>query len=184
MATSISSMLVECLKRFNALTARPELAAHAAEVPVNAWADELGRLRVWAANIGAHQSGQASLDYRLRDASHIKTQAVRLLERLRRTLDDAHESLDGSADEDGISSDNDEADNVDEDREETELQEICRGLVDTNDCLFQLSMIIRRPAQHDRLLGTKKLDATVFEPFDVGRSVGNDLLVSCALTHG
>jgi hypothetical protein len=46
------------------------LAQFETEVSVRKWEDELGRLRVWAANIGAHQSGQSSLDYRLRDASH------------------------------------------------------------------------------------------------------------------
>ena len=88
MATSISSLLVECLSLFNAQVARDELVAHDAEVPQSLWLDELGRLRVWAANIGAHQIGQSSLDYRLRDASHIKDQIIRLLERLQRLLVD------------------------------------------------------------------------------------------------
>ncbi|EXJ58704.1 hypothetical protein A1O7_06133 [Cladophialophora yegresii CBS 114405] len=158
MATSISSVLVDCLRCFNALTTRAELALYAAEVPTNLWTDELGRLRVWAANIGAHQTGQSSLDYRLRDASHIKAQTLKLLERLRRTLDDAEEFLTRGPEDDDNSSAADE--------DETELQQVYKGLVDTTDCLFQLSMIIRRPAQHDRLIGTKKLDATVFEPFD------------------
>ncbi|OCT51697.1 hypothetical protein CLCR_07890 [Cladophialophora carrionii] len=158
MATSISSVLVDCLRCFNGLTTRAALVLYAAEVPTNLWTDELGRLRVWAANIGAHQTGQSSLDYRLRDASHIKAQTLKLLERLRRTLDDAEEFLiSGTGDDDNCSAD---------DEDETELQQIYKSLVDTTDCLFQLSMIIRRPAQHDRLIGTKKLDATVFEPFD------------------
>jgi hypothetical protein len=159
MTTSISSVLVDCLKSFNNLTTQPELADYAIEVPSNLWADELGRLRVWAANIGAHQTGQSSLDYRLRDASHIKTQTVKLLERLQRTLDDVDEFLAEDAEED-------QALSVD-DGEEPELLQIYKSVVDTIDCLFRLSMIIRRPAQHDKLLGTKKLDATVFEPFDV-----------------
>jgi hypothetical protein len=161
MTTSISSVLVDCLRSFNGLASRPELAIYTAEVPTNLWTDELGRLRVWAANIGAHQTGQSSLDYRLRDASHIKAQTVKLLERLRRTLNDAEEFLAGGAEED----DNLSADDADE----TELQQVYRAVVDTTDCLFQLSMIIRRPAQHDKLVGTKKLDATLFEPFDVSR---------------
>jgi hypothetical protein len=161
MTTSISSVLVDCLRSFNGLASRPELAIYTAEVPTNLWTDELGRLRVWAANIGAHQTGQSSLDYRLRDASHIKAQTVKLLERLRRTLSDAEEFLAGGAEED----DNLSADDADE----TELQQVYRAVVDTTDCLFQLSMIIRRPAQHDKLVGTKKLDATLFEPFDVSR---------------
>jgi hypothetical protein len=54
MATSISSLLIECLRLFNTQVARDELVAHDAEVPQSLWLDELGRLRVWAANIGAH----------------------------------------------------------------------------------------------------------------------------------
>lgn len=41
--------------------------------------DELGRFRVWAGNIGAHRRGSSSLDYRLRDASHIKGKVQSLL---------------------------------------------------------------------------------------------------------
>lgn len=41
--------------------------------------DELGRFRVWAGNIGAHRKGLSSLDYRLRDASHIKSKVQSLL---------------------------------------------------------------------------------------------------------
>lgn len=164
---SISSSLVDCLKRFNTLTSRDELASYASEVPINSWADELGRLRVWAANIGAHQTGQSSLDYRLRDASHIKAQTIRLLQRLRRTLEDSEDFLtENVEDEDDLSID---------DEEQTELQQINHALINTIDCLFELSMIIRRPAQHDRLLGTKKLDATIYEPFDVSRSSSRTL---------
>ncbi|KIW33240.1 uncharacterized protein PV07_00106 [Cladophialophora immunda] len=159
MATRISSVLIDCLKLFKGLISHPELKSYAGEVPPSLWADELGRLRVWAANIGAHQTGQTSLDYRLRDASHITEQTIKLLERLRRTLQDADEYLAGTDAEDteDLSVDGDEG---------TELQQIHQGLVNTIDCLFQLSMIIRRPAQHDRLLGINKLDATIFETFD------------------
>lgn len=70
MASHISPNLLECLRRFTFLTTHLELSTFEVEVPQAAWGDELGRLRVWAANIGAHQTGQSSLDYRLRNASH------------------------------------------------------------------------------------------------------------------
>lgn len=41
--------------------------------------EELGRFRVWAGNVGAHRQGRCSLDYRLRDASHIKAKVISLL---------------------------------------------------------------------------------------------------------
>ncbi|KAL8876283.1 MAG: hypothetical protein Q9198_005496, partial [Flavoplaca austrocitrina] len=53
------------------------------------WDDERGRLRMWAANIGAHHTGQSSLDFRLRDSTQIQEQVIRLLENLARQLEDA-----------------------------------------------------------------------------------------------
>jgi hypothetical protein len=44
--------------------------------------DELGRFRVWAANIGAHRRGRMSLDFQLRDALHIKERIHSLLQDL------------------------------------------------------------------------------------------------------
>ncbi|EXJ94596.1 hypothetical protein A1O1_02992 [Capronia coronata CBS 617.96] len=143
----ISSLLVDSLKLFDTLISRAELGAYAAEVPTNLWTDELGRLRLWAANIGAHQTGQSSLDYRLRDASHIKGQTIKLLERLRQNLQDLDELLNGV--DYGV-----EDLSLQED-DETEAQQIYTGLVTTVDCLFQISMIIRCPAQHDRLIARR-----------------------------
>ncbi|KAK5243109.1 hypothetical protein LTR40_012578, partial [Exophiala xenobiotica] len=91
--TTISSLLIDCLRTFNDLISRQDLADCKTEVTISLWKDELGRLRIWASNIGAHQSGQSSLDYRLKDASHITVQAVKLLQRLRRTLKDLEEVL-------------------------------------------------------------------------------------------
>ncbi|KAK5465082.1 hypothetical protein LTS15_001645 [Exophiala xenobiotica] len=160
--TTISSLLIDCLRTFNGLVSRQDLADCKTEVTISLWKDELGRLRVWASNIGAHQSGQSSLDYRLKDASHIRGQAVKLLQRLRRTLKDLEEVLTE------VDSDKDDGDSsLDQDESEgTEMEQIYCGLVDTVNCLFQLSMIIRRPIQHDRLLGTRKVDTMIFEPYD------------------
>lgn len=100
MATSISALLIPCLKSFNQLQERVEQPEynHEEEVPPASWGDKLGRLRVWAANIGAHQTGQSSLDFRLRDASHISKQIAKLLQDLEQSLSDVFEELS----EDGI----------------------------------------------------------------------------------
>jgi hypothetical protein len=50
--------------------------------------DELGRLRVWAGNVGAHRVGRISLDSRLREAPHMRNRVVDLLEDLRSSLQD------------------------------------------------------------------------------------------------
>ena len=48
--------------------------------------DEFGRFRIWSGNIGAHKTGKSSLNYRLRDASHIRQRVVSLLEDLNEIL--------------------------------------------------------------------------------------------------
>lgn len=71
-----------CLKAFiqlSASIANGELAErHSAISP--RIIDEFGRFKVWSSNIGAHRSGRSSLDYRLRDASHIQKRVLELLE--------------------------------------------------------------------------------------------------------
>jgi hypothetical protein len=133
------------------------------EIPPDLWQDELGRLRVWAANIGAHQTGRSSLDYRLRDASNIRDQIIRLLKGLQRAFDDLEEVLE-EAEGDTIPI---EVDSELEEIQGSEVQQIFKGLVNTIDCLFQLSMVIRRPTQHDRFMGIKKADSAPFEFYDV-----------------
>ncbi|KAH8803309.1 hypothetical protein F5884DRAFT_650479, partial [Xylogone sp. PMI_703] len=157
---TISSELIDCLRQFDKVVDLDALKSRDAEIPLYSWADELGRLRVWAANIGAHQSGQSSLDYRLRDASHIRDQTIKLLRRLRRAFDDLKDVL-----EDVDIEPNADDEELDDD-DGTEVQQIYCGIVETITGLFQLSIAIRQPAQHDRLLGTKRADATPFVPFD------------------
>ena len=50
--------------------------------------DEFGRFRVWAGNVGANRTGRVSLDYRLREASHIYTRLTELLEELNKVLEE------------------------------------------------------------------------------------------------
>ncbi|KAJ5629739.1 Zinc finger C2H2 [Penicillium herquei] len=160
--TNISPIVVRCLRSLNQLVTE-DLSSFDSEVPQALWKDELGRLRVWAANIGAHQTGQSSLDYRLRDASHIKNQIIRILQRLQRLTEDIHDVLHNSLeDDDFLDLSGDESD----DEPETEIQSIYHALRDTINNLFQMSMTIRTPAQHDRLIYTKRSDAVFYEHFD------------------
>ncbi|CAG7974036.1 unnamed protein product [Penicillium salamii] len=156
---AISELLKSCLVQFVSLADSGELKGN--EVPLQKWTDELGRLRVWAANIGGHKTSQSSLDYRLRDASHIKSQIVRLLEQVQELLTDLKDVIEES---DTEAEDNEFENLADsEDENLTEIQEIYQGLVDTISQLYQMSIIIRKPAQHDQLVGTKKLDSEPFQ---------------------
>ena len=48
--------------------------------------DQIGRFRVWAGNMGAHRVGRMSLDYKLREASHVHSTVLELLEELNESL--------------------------------------------------------------------------------------------------
>ena len=166
MATSISAILIPCLKSFNKLqeqVERPDYS-HEAEVARASWGDELGRLRVWAANIGAHQRGQSSLDFRLRDASHISKQITDLFRDLGQSLHDIFTEL---SDDKIEASDHDEPDAFWPGREPTtELQQLYEEVTNIIDCLYQLSMLIRNPAQHDLFIGSHLSDKAEFDFYD------------------
>ncbi len=164
MATSISAILIVCLKSFNQLQEQVERPDYTrkAEVSSISWGDELGRLRVWAANIGAHQTGQSSLDFRLRDASHISKQITKLLQDLEQSLHEifneiSHTTEAPKDDKPSIAWPGDES--------TTEFQQLHEEVINIIDCLYQLSMLIRKPAQHDMFVGSYG-DKAEFEFYD------------------
>lgn len=83
---TIARLSLDCQRNFQALsnalktTNENELSSVAVE-------DELGRFRIWAANIGALNIGTASLDYRLRDAEYLRQEVISLLKELKKNLD-------------------------------------------------------------------------------------------------
>ncbi len=164
MPASISTSIIACLKSFNEFI---EDIKHPGDLAVGAWEDELGRLRMWAANIGAHQTGQSSLDFRLRDASHVREQIIKLLHRLLQRLQDARDVL--AEDEESDNNDDGVADAdevMGEDNPKTEIQELQESLATIINCLFQMSMLVRKPALHDVHLGSNSADVAAFGPFD------------------
>lgn len=128
MPPTISSLLIECMRCLSQLLTSGYLIQYDSEIRKDLWEDDLGRLRVGASNIGAHQTGQSSLDFRLRNASHINRQTIRLLEALQRTLTNLEEVLAEPAPVDKLDSDDDE--------DGTEIQQIYKALVDTVNCLL------------------------------------------------
>ncbi|KAL8702444.1 MAG: hypothetical protein Q9201_004395 [Fulgogasparrea decipioides] len=167
MAASISASIIACLKAFNAFVEQLQDLdnKNPARLLVQRWQDELGRLRMWAANIGAHQTNQSSLDYRLRDSSHVRRQIIKLLDQLLNRLHEAGkaileeevededvESLEGSSSEDEAL--------------QTDVHQLQRSVATIITCLFQMSMLVRKPAQHDIRVGSRGAEVAVFEPFD------------------
>lgn len=86
--SSIASLISDCIHSFQALQdSVEELGQHFSEEITSAEvSDATGRFRVWTKNIGAHKAGQNSLDYHLRDASHIRERVQTLLQTLLQTL--------------------------------------------------------------------------------------------------
>ena len=136
MATSISAILISCLKFFNQLHERVEQPdySHERDISSVSWGDELGRLRIWAANIDAHQTGQLSLDFRLRDTSHISNQITELLQDLNRSLDDILDEL--LKDERKASEDNETEASWLDDNSIIELQQLHEEIINIIDCLY------------------------------------------------
>jgi hypothetical protein len=54
---------------------------------------EFDRYKIWVGNIGAHRRGQSSLDYRLRDASHIRDTVLALVLSVKQNLIEGTPSL-------------------------------------------------------------------------------------------
>lgn len=81
----IAPKVHECVRRFNALRG---LLPEADRIVRPALIDQLGRLKIWAGNIGAFQELPllSSLDYRLREAPKIVNQVIELLNDLNETL--------------------------------------------------------------------------------------------------
>lgn len=161
MKDTISQLLNQCLRDFTAITDSQSLVRYETEVSHRRWLDQLGRLRVWSGNIGAHQTGQSSLDYRLRDASHLREETTRLLSRLLQIFQDLSEVL-NEDDEEALDI---EIEDGDESTSMTEVQQLYQSIADTINSLFQISMAIRSPADHDRLLNIRVKDNSFFEPW-------------------
>ncbi|KAF3397311.1 hypothetical protein DPV78_007972 [Talaromyces pinophilus] len=159
MKDTISQLLNQCLRDFTAITDSQSLFRYETEVSHRRWLDELGRLRVWSGNIGAHQTGQSSLDYRLRDASHLREETRRLLSRLLQIFQDLSEVL-NEDDEEALDI---EIEDDDESTSLTEVQQLYQSITDAINSLFQISIAIRSPADHDRLLNTRVKDNSFFE---------------------
>jgi hypothetical protein len=184
MASSIASVFTVCLRSFERVVAfsTNQRGTFSDQVSPSHLEDQLGRLRVWAGNIGAHKVGKASLDYRLREASHIKERIIRLLSDLEIAIEDAKAIIcgerparddasdsDSSADEDNtLETWTRDVDSRSHASKPTELQQIL--LTDVPEiitCLYKLSQTIRNPAPHDRYVKSASIDTSHFEFWDI-----------------
>src|SRR5579859_3650086 len=79
---SITRLALDCQEQFEVVIDTLErMKASDSEKGLSSTelADELGRFRIWATNIGALRTGRASLDYRVRDADYLQQNVKSLL---------------------------------------------------------------------------------------------------------
>ncbi|KAJ8129795.1 hypothetical protein O1611_g3836 [Lasiodiplodia mahajangana] len=136
--------------------------------------DQLSRFKLWAGNIGAHRTGHSSLDYRLRDSSHLHAQVIKLLDDLTTSLNEVHSILSGET----LPWEQDlgEMDGLDEELRDlllnesfefnSELDQLSKEIADTISNLLRLSMSLRNPAPHDRFMSTEYAKVRYFEAND------------------
>ncbi|KAJ5792142.1 uncharacterized protein N7503_008120 [Penicillium pulvis] len=164
MAT-ISFTLNDCLKEL-ADVASSRVKRYENEVSQTRWLDELGRLRIWAGNTGALQCDQLSLDYRLRDASHLKNEISRILQRVLQVVRNLSDLLNEPEDTLGDEALLDPAGEVlNEEDLMTDAQMLHQSLHNAINLLNQLSLETRKPADHDILLNVSSKDVSLFEPW-------------------
>ncbi|CAI6288348.1 unnamed protein product [Periconia digitata] len=152
-------------------TERPH---YTAQLPPDSVRDEFDRFRIWAGNIAAHLKGRRSLEYRLRDSEHLKTETHSLLTALRDSIHNALSIVKGErkpwdefSDSDSDSeSDYDLPDN-DNEQAKSELEQIFNSIKTTVTCLFRLSMAIRDPAPETQHRNTITIDKSHFEGWDI-----------------
>ncbi|KAM0525330.1 hypothetical protein ACHAPE_000030 [Trichoderma viride] len=173
-ATSVRGSLELFQKTLDSLPSPLHNASH--QTALGSIADEESRFKVWSGNIGAHASGDRSLQFRLRDASHLRKQVLALLKDLSRLLENALAIIKGDKvpwdqDEDGDISDGEpdslEDDSDDDELPKTELEQIAYSVSDCVSCLLRLSVVIRNPAPHDYYTASVAMDVSHYEPFDI-----------------
>ncbi|KAF7553521.1 hypothetical protein G7Z17_g3535 [Cylindrodendrum hubeiense] len=157
---------------------------------ITGFEDEMIRFKMWTGNLGAHQSGRASLDHRLREAPHLQEQVVYLLTDICESLqdalalicdeppswhrdplivhdkDDEDEKVSLDYDSDSGFTDSDDGDVS----PKTGLSTIHTDVGEAIDCLLRLSVAIANPAPHERVrkLGADPSeDVSYYETYDI-----------------
>ena len=171
-AGSIPWSLNACFKRFKEFVEDfkgPQNAQIKSRV-VEGWQYEVGRLRMWSAYTGAHRAGQESLDFQLRDSSHTRQQILRLFEDLLFRLQDARDVLAGDYYDNNLDDGHAEAaeeQHEDEVKPEYQLKLLQESSAKVISRLFEMSMLIREPDQHDFLTCAANIDVGAFEHSDL-----------------
>ncbi|OAL55260.1 hypothetical protein IQ07DRAFT_499938 [Pyrenochaeta sp. DS3sAY3a] len=142
------------------------------QVPASRIDDEFSRFKLWAGNIAAHRKGRRSLEYRLRDAAHLKTATIRSLGELADTLRNALDIVRGTKTPWELFSDSDSdsssvASSVGELQGDTELKQLLELTKTVITSLFRLSVAIRAPAPNNQSKSPLIVDKSFYVPHDI-----------------
>jgi hypothetical protein len=187
----IADLVQQCLQQFNSLQHNEEIYEIEKIVKI-IFGESFDRFTIWTNNIGAHRSDTSSLEYRLRDASHIKQIVEDTLQDIVQSLSDANGILLGDKipwekdiQEDLLNERNEDIeyyDNADSnvylkldsdyhaESNQNELHQLSTYLLETVKCLLRLSITIKNPAPFDRFLRSRDIDIKPFEQFDIGHT--------------
>ncbi|KAJ3488727.1 hypothetical protein NLG97_g6141 [Lecanicillium saksenae] len=147
--TSVPAGVQRCLELFQ----KAKSAAQEFPEPREEWdlRERTGRFRVWSLNIGGWQEDAESLDFKLREASHVHQQLLYLLQDLQSLLLD----LIGIWSKtmvpwDELPQDN-EGDSLEHDSTSTEVDQLLLDIDEVTNDLLGLNIAVRMPSSHDRL---------------------------------
>ncbi|KAI1171672.1 hypothetical protein F4777DRAFT_45119 [Nemania sp. FL0916] len=93
MASLISEHVLQCLDKFQVTTSELDKSSDAFGQKLH---DSFALFKLWSGNIGAHRKGRSSLDWRLRDASHLRDLIISLLTDLDSSLLEAQTFWNGN----------------------------------------------------------------------------------------
>ncbi|RPB26488.1 hypothetical protein L211DRAFT_680078 [Terfezia boudieri ATCC MYA-4762] len=160
--------------------------------------EQFERFKLWAGNAGAHRSGRMSLDYRMREALHIHSQVVQLLEDMEHALEEAlkiitntaylsnlpedQESTIGSSGYDSLlPSDSDDslpecnADDALFDEEQlpstSELEYAMLDIDHVLKCLYRFSTVLYQAVPANRIHKCASIDVTHYELWDIQHAI-------------
>lgn len=149
---AIPAALKRSMISLKALSNEVRLEGHKAEVPKHSWEDQYVRMSLWAADIGAHGHGEASLAFRLRQSPDVAVFLCDLITDISSCVEDVLRYLDQDQATDGPP-DIDSGDDSDSDPDSlTMLQELYTSLETYITSLLRVSTIIHNSANYERAI--------------------------------
>ncbi|KAK3361346.1 hypothetical protein B0T24DRAFT_685015 [Lasiosphaeria ovina] len=136
---------------------------------VDIFAELLDNFRASAGDEDRAALERHSLASRLRDASQVRRQLLKLLVNLTESLQAAVDILSGArVPWDELSDSSSSSDGADKHPvPKSELEQVTTDITEVVDCLLRLSVALRNPAPHDRFARSKLTDTSPYEAFDI-----------------